>query len=149
MATKSLGPAASGTTDITTKADVASAITSAAGTGLTGSGGTLAVGANYRSISIPFFLSSTLTTGTKLPEWIAPVACTVVSMSGRCNSGSSATYRPVVNGSVAGTTSASTGTSVVTTSQSVSLSAGDRLGVNVVAAGTGSDLSITFWANIT
>lgn len=155
MAIKQLGAATSGSTDAATKGYVDSAITSglnaADGTGLTDNGsGVLAVGANYRSIAIPFHITGALSTGVKLPEFIAPVACTVVDMKGRCNSGASATYRPSKNGGTTdGTTSASTGTTVVSTSQSVSLAAGDRLGINIVAAGTGSDLSVTMWANIT
>lgn len=99
-------------------------------------------------LAIPFFIAGTLTTGTKLPEFIADRPMTVYTMRGRCNSGASATYRPAVNGTAGGTTSASTGTSVVTTAQSVTLAAGDRLALNIVAAGTGSDLSVTFWARV-
>lgn len=170
MAIKQLGAAPSGSTDADTKGARDTAITAAlnaadgsglvdngsgvlsvgAGTGITVNADDVAVTANYRSIAIPFFMSSTLTTGVKLPKWIAPVACTVVDMKGVCASGASATYRPSKNGGTTdGTTSASTGTSVVSTSQSLSLAAGDTLTVNVVAAGTGSDLSVTFWANIT
>lgn len=101
------------------------------------------------NLAVPFYISGTLTTGVKLPEFIAPVAMTVTSMKGRCATGSSATYRPSKNGGTSdGTTSASTGQTVITTAQSVSLAAGDRLGLNVVAAGTGSDLSVTMWISV-
>jgi hypothetical protein len=101
------------------------------------------------NLAVPFYISSTLTTGVKLPEFIAPVAMTLKSMSGRCATGSSATYRPSKNGGSAdGTTSASTGQTVITTSQSVAFAAGDRLGLNIVAAGTGADLSVTFWVSV-
>lgn len=125
MAIKSLGSAASGSTDIVRKADLA------------------------YSVAIPFFLTGTVTTGVKLPEFIAPVAMTVVAMYARANSGSGSAIQPAKNGTGTGTTLSSIGTSAVNNSQSISLSAGDRLGVNVTTAGTGSDISVTFWANVT
>lgn len=99
--------------------------------------------------AIPFHVSGSVTTGSKAPQFIAPFAMTITMMRGVCASGASATYRPTKNGSVTGNTSASTGTTVITTAQSVALAAGDRLGVNVVSAGTGVDLSITFGAVVT
>ena len=101
-------------------------------------------------VPIPFYIAGALSTGVKLPEFIAPVAMTVVSMKGRCNSGSGAVYRPSKNGGTSdGTASAATGTTVITTTQSVSLAAGDRLALNITTASTGSDLSVTFWAKVT
>lgn len=146
---KSLGPAASANEDLMDKSDVTAAINAADGTGLTDNGsGVLSVGADYRSFPVVVYLTGTVTTGTKTPEFIAPVACTVVSMLGRCNSGSGAVYRPSKNaGTADGTASASTGTSVVTTSQSLSLAAGDRLALRVTTAG-GTDLSVTFWVRV-
>lgn len=166
MSTKHLGAPASANDDLMDKADVTTAINSAAGDGLTSSAGVHAVGAgtgltvvtdsvsvsaNYRSIAIPFYIAGSLTTGVKTPEFIFPVACTLVDMKGRIASGSNATYRPSKNGgSSDGTTSASTSQSTISTSQNVSFVAGDRLSLNVVSAGTdGADLSVTFWANIT
>lgn len=133
MAIKQLGVAESNDADIATKGYVDDAVAGAGGGG---------------GIAIPFYIAGSLTTGTKTPEFIFPVACTLIDMKGRCNSGSSTTYRPAKNGSTTGTTSASTSTTVVSTTQSVSFSAGDRLALNVVAAGTGADLSVTFWATI-
>lgn len=103
-------------------------------------------------VPISIYVSGTLTTGVKKPVFIAPVTMTVVQMQGICDSGTSTgcTYRPSKNkGTSDGTTSAETLTSTVTTSQSLSLAAGDRLGLNVVSAGTNAaDLSVTFWARI-
>lgn len=108
------------------------------------------VGAIGYGVAIPFHVTGALTTGVKKPEFIAPVAMTVVDMKARCGSGASATYRPSKNGGTTdGTTAAVTGTTVVSTTQSLTLAAGDRLGINVVAAGTGADLSVTFWATVT
>lgn len=100
-------------------------------------------------IPIPFHITGSQTTGVKLPEFIAPVAMTVTKAYARCNSGSGTAMRPSKNGgSSDGTILSSIGTSSVTNSQSVSLAAGDRLTVNVTTAGTGSDLSVTFWAKV-
>lgn len=164
MARKQLGAAPSGTTDADTKGArdtaISTALAAADGDGLTESGGVLAVGAgvgltasadavdvdaNVRTFPIPFHLPGAQSTGTKTPEFIAPWAGTIVQMRGRASAGSvGATYRPVLNGSVTGTTSAATLTSVVSTSQSVAVAVGDRIGLNVVAAGTGvTDLSVT------
>jgi hypothetical protein len=148
---KNLGPAASASDDLTDKSDVDSEITAAAGTGLTSpSSGTLAVADAYRSFPVPFFVSGTVTAGLKSPEFIAPVACTVVSMYGRCGSSSSGTtYRPAKNGgSTDGTLSASTTTTTVPTAQSLALAAGDRLALRVGTAGTSNDLSVTFWVRV-
>lgn len=125
MAIKSLGSAASGSTDIVRKADLTN------------------------SVAIPFFLTGTATTGAKLPEFIAPVAMSVVACYARANSGSGTALRPTKNGTDAGTILSSIGTTVVNNSQSVSLAAGDRFGVDVTTAGTGSDISATFWATVT
>lgn len=99
-------------------------------------------------VPIPFYISGSLSVGIKKPEFIAPVALTVTNMQGRCDSGASATYRPTKNGVDDGTTSAATGTTVVSTAQNVTLAAGDRLGLDIVDAGTGVDLSVTFWAQV-
>jgi hypothetical protein len=130
MAIKQLGVAPSATTDAATKDYVDTEVNA------------------HAVMAIPFHVSGSLTTGVKTAEFIAPFAMTVTSMRGRCAAGSGATYRPSKNGGTAdGTTSAATGTTVVTTAQSVSLAAGDRLTVNVVNAGTSaSDLSVTFGA---
>lgn len=102
-----------------------------------------------RKVAIPFFIASTLTTGVKLPEFIAPVAMTVTNAYARLNSGSGAAIRPSKNGGTTdGTILSSIGTTVVNNSQSVTLAAGDRLALNITTA-SGSDLSVTFWANIT
>lgn len=99
---------------------------------------------------VSFHIPGTLTTGVRTPEFLAPVACTVVSMKGRVSAGSAVTYRPVQNAATNGTTSASTSTSVVTTSQSLSLAADDRLRLEIVSAGSGgTDLSVTFWLKVT
>lgn len=152
---KNLSAAASANDDITDKADVASAISTALaaadGTGLTESGGVLSIGANYRSIAIPFYIAGSVTTGVKLAEFIFPVAATVVDMRCRLNAGSgTTTVRPSKN---AGTTDGSTQnvtTTSASTAQSLSFAAGDRLTLNVTAVGTTpSDLSVTMWANIT
>jgi hypothetical protein len=148
MAKKGYGAAASANEHLMKRSDVDAEITAAASTGLTSpSSGTLAVSDDYRSFPVTFFLSGTVTTGTKAPEFIAPVACTVVSMLGRCGTSSSgAIYRPSKNGGTTdGTASASTTTSVITTAQSVALAAGDRLQLRVSTAGTSADLSVTFW----
>lgn len=100
-------------------------------------------------VAIPIYVGGTLTTGVKKAEFIAPVAMTVTKMMGRCDSGANAQYRPSKNGgSTDGTQSAVTGTSVVTTTQNVALAVGDRLTINVTAAGTGVDLSVTLWARV-
>ena len=100
-------------------------------------------------LPIPFHIPGSLSTGVKTPEFIAPVDMVVEEMRGRCSAGSSVTYRPVKNGSTNGTTSASTGTSVVTTSQSLSLAAGDRVQLEIVNAGSGgTDLSVTMWVRV-
>lgn len=154
MAIKQLGASPSGSSDADTKGArdtaISAALAAADGTGLTESGGVLSVGVQYRSIPIPFHLTSTQTTGVKLPEFIAPVAMTVVACYARANSGSGSAVRPSKNGGTGdGTILSSIGTSAVNNAQSVSLAAGDRLGINVTTAGTGSDISVTFWANIT
>lgn len=102
-------------------------------------------------VPVPLFINGGLTTGVVKPEFIAPVPMRVEIMLGRCGSGSGVNYRPSKNGGTStGTTSADTGTSVVTTSQNVTLAAGDRLTVNVTDAGSSAaDLSVTFWAEIT
>lgn len=103
-------------------------------------------------VPVTIYVSGTLSTGVKKPVFIAPEAMTIVKMVGICDSGTGTgcTYRPSKNkGSSDGTTSAATLTSPVTTSQSLSLAAGDRLGLNVVSAGTNAaDLSVTFWARV-
>lgn len=111
----------------------------------------LNAGAAGYHFPVPFHTPGAASTGTKTPEFIAPVACEVVLMYGRASAGSvGATYRPVKNGSTTGTTSAATLTTSVSTAQSgVTLAAGDRLGLNVVAAGTSvTDLSVTFWVKV-
>ena len=148
MAIKIVGAAASNNDDAMDKSDVASAINAAGGTGLTGTAGVLDIDANYRSIAIPFYIAGTLTTGVKAPEFIFPVACTLVDMRFRLSSGT-ATIRPSKNG---GTTDGSTGsvtTSSGNQSQSLAFAAGDRLAVNITVVGSASDLYVTFWANIT
>jgi hypothetical protein len=164
MAVKQLGGAESNSNDAATKGYVDAQLQAADGSGLTNSGNVLSVGAgtgisvaadsvsvdaDYRSIAIPFFLTGSATTGFKLPEFIAPVAMSVVACYARANSGSGTALRPSKNGSAAGTILPSIGTTVVNNSQSVTLAAGDRLGVDVTTAGTGSDISVTFWANVT
>lgn len=97
--------------------------------------------------AIPFFVSGTLTTGVKTPEFIAPFAMTITAMYARCNSGSGAAVRPSKNGGTTdGTILSSIGTTVLNNSQSIALAAGDRLTVNVTTAGTGADMSVTFKA---
>lgn len=166
MAIKQLGAAESGASDAATKGYVDTQFAAADGSGLTNSGNVLSVGAgtgitvnaddvaitaNYRSIAIPFFIGGAVTTGVKLAEFIFPVAATLVDMRARLNAGTgTTTIRPSKN---AGSSDGST-YNVTTTSgnqsQSVSFAAGDRLTVNVTAVGTTpSDLSVTFWANIT
>ena len=100
-------------------------------------------------LAVPFFISGSLTTGVKLPEFLAPIAnLTVVSMFARLNSGSGAAVRPSKNGGTAdGTILSSIGTTTLNNSQSITLAAGDRLGVNVTTA-AGSDLSVTFWVSV-
>lgn len=121
--------------------------TGAAGTGLTGGGGSaLSVDTPYRTLAIPFHIQGTLTTGVKTPEFICPVAGTISPMRGRCSAGSGVTYRLVKNGSSNMDTSSSTGTSVVSTtlSTNTTVAAGDRVQIEVVNAGTGgTDLSVT------
>jgi hypothetical protein len=145
MSQKNLGPAASGSDDLMKKSDVTAAINAADGTGLTDNGsGVINVDQDCRTVPIAFHVSGTVTTGVKKPKFICPVAGTIDSMRGVCDSGASATYRVKKNGSTNGTTSASTGTSVVTTSSlGISVSAGDYIQIEVVAAGTGVDLSVT------
>lgn len=103
------------------------------------------------NIPIPFYIDGTISTGIKNPEFIAPVAMTIISMLGRCGTSSVGTvYRPSKNGGSAdGTASSATTTSVVTTAQSLSLAAGDRLALNITTAGTSTNLSVTFWARVT
>jgi hypothetical protein len=127
MAMKSLGPAASGFTDLVRKADLTN------------------------SVAIPFFLSSTVTTGVKLPKFVAPVAMTVVDMYAILNAGSgTTTIRPSKNGGSSDGSTLNVTTSSGHTTQSLSLAAGDTLTVNVTAVGTTpSDMSVTFWANVT
>ena len=102
-----------------------------------------------RRFTVPFFISGSVTTGVKTPEFIAPVAMTIIDMYGRLNAGTgTTTIRPSKNG---GTTDGST-LNVTTasghTAQTLSLAAGDRLTVNVTAVGTSpSDLSVTFLAS--
>lgn len=155
MAIKQLGAATSGSSDAATKSYVDSAITSginaADGTGLADNGsGVLSISANYRSIAIPFFIAGATTTGVKLPEFIFPVAATLVDMRHRLNAGTgTTTIRPSKNGGSSDGTTSNVTTTAGNQSQSVSFSAGDRLTLNVTAVGTTpSDLSVTFWANI-
>jgi hypothetical protein len=144
---KNLGSAASATNDLMTKSDVTSALNAADGTGLSDNGsGVLSIAAAFRTFPIAFHLQGSLTTGVKTPEFISPVAGTVTPMRGRCSAGSGVTYRLVVNGSTNMDTSSSTGTTVVSTTLSTSntISAGDRVQLEVVNAGTGgTDLSVT------
>lgn len=144
---KNLGAAASGTTDLMRKADVTAALNAADGTGLTDDGsGVLSVAAAFRTVPIAFHIGGTLTTGVKTPEFISPVAGTITPMRGRCSAGSGVTYRLVKNGSSNMDTSSSTGTTVVSTTLSTNntVSAGDRVQIEVVSAGTGgTDLSVT------
>lgn len=101
-------------------------------------------------VPIPLFINGDLDTGVVKPEFIAPVDMRVEKMLARAKTGSGVQYRPSKNGGTAdGTESALTGQTVVTTTQSLDLAAGDRLTVNVTNAGTGEDLSVTFWAEIT
>lgn len=101
-------------------------------------------------LPIPFSVSGSLTTGVKKPVFIAPVAMTIVKMYAICDSGSGAACRPSKNkGTSDGTILSSIGNaSAASNSQSLSLAAGDRLGVNVTTAGTGVDMSVTFWAEV-
>ena len=100
-------------------------------------------------VPIPFHITGSASTGVKKPVFIAPVSLTVVSMHAVADSGSGTAVRPSKNGGTSdGSILSSIGTSVVTNSQSLSLAAGDRLGVNVTTAGSGSDLSVTFWARV-
>lgn len=95
---------------------------------------------------IAFHISGTLTTGVKQPKFVAPVACTLVNARAIAGGGSGVTYRLYKNGTTTGNTSASVGSSVVTTSLSTvtSLAVGDYLQVEIVSAGTsGADLSVT------
>jgi hypothetical protein len=156
--------AVDGTDDVATKTYVDSSLTTAvqaldgpgltesggilsvvAGTGLTASADSIDMDTDVRTFPIAFHLPGAQTTGTKTPEFLCPWAGTITMMRGRASAGSSgATYRPVLNGSVAGTTAAATLTTVVATSQSVSVAVGDRVALNVVSAGTGAtDLSVT------
>jgi len=162
MAVKSLGAAASGNDDIMKKSDVTAALNAADGSGLVDNGsGVLSVGAGtgitvnaddvavtaaFRTIPIAFHIQGTLTTGVKTPEFICPVAGTVTPMRGRVSAGTSVTYRLVKNGSSNMDTSGATTTSVVSTTLSTNntVSAGDRVQLEVVSAGTGgTDLSVT------
>lgn len=145
---KILGAAASGNDDITDKADtnalISTALAAADGVGLTEAAGVIDIDQVCRTVPVSFHIAGTLTTGVKIPKFICPVAGTIDSMRGICGSGANATYRVKVNGSTNGTTSAVTTTSVVTTSSlAVSVSAGDYVQIEVVAAGTGVDLSVT------
>lgn len=102
----------------------------------------------HHNIAIPFHVSGTVTTGVKVPKFIAPAAMTIVDMYGILASGSgTTTIRPSKN---AGTTDGSTlnvTTSAAHTAQSLALAAGDTLTVNVTAVGTTpTDCSVTFWA---
>jgi hypothetical protein len=131
MAIKQMGVAPSGTTDAATKAYVDSAVTDI--------------------MPIAFHLPGSVTTGVKTPAFICPWSGTLSIMRGRTSAGSvGATYRPVKNGSASGfTTSAATLTTVVSTSQSVAVAAGDYIQLEVVAAGTGTtDLSVTMGVTV-
>lgn len=146
MAIKSLGPSASGSSDIMTKADVTSAVNAAAGTGLSASSGVLSVDTPFRTMPIAYHIQGSLTTGVKTPEFICPVAGTISPMRGRCSAGSGATYRLVKNGASNMNTSSATGTTVVSTTLSTNntVAAGDRVQLEIVSAGTGAtDLSVT------
>lgn len=166
MAIKQLGAAESGASDAATKGYVDAQLQAADGDGLTNTGNVLAVGAgtgitvnandvaisaNYRSIAIPFHVSGIIVTGIKTPEFIFPVACTLVDMRTRLNAGTgTTTVRPSKNGGATDGTAGNVTTSTASTSQSLAFAAGDRLQLNVTAVGTApTDLSVTFWANIT
>ncbi len=99
---------------------------------------------------ISYHFPGAVSTGLKTPEYLAPVAMEITLMYGRVSAGSGVTYRPVKNGATNGTTSGATGTTSVSTGQSLSLAAGDRLQLEVVNAGSGaSNLSVTTWAKVT
>lgn len=165
MAIKQLGAAESGASDAATKGYVDAQLQAADGSGLTNSGNVLSVGqgtgitvnandvaitANYRSIPIPFHIPGTVTTGIKTPEFIFPVACTVVDMRTRLSAGTgTTTVRPSKNGGSSDGSTNNVTTTSGNTSQSLAFSAGDRLQLNVTAVGTTpTDLSVTFWANV-
>jgi hypothetical protein len=72
-------------------------------------------------------------------------------MYGKLATGSgTTTIRPSKNGGSSDGSTLNVTTTAGHTTQSLSLAAGDTLGVNVSAVGTSpTELSVTFWANIT
>ena len=107
------------------------------------------IGGGYY-IPIPFAVAGAITTGVKKPVFIAPVAMTIVDMRTVLDAGSGVAVRPSKNkGTSDGTQKTGITTSTSSTAQTLSLSAGDTLGINVTNAGTSaSDLSVTFWARV-
>lgn len=99
------------------------------------------------NFTVPFHIANTVTTGLKVPKWIATAPCTLRGARAVLNAGSGATYRIYVNG--VAPTGMTTSSAVGTTSSlhdfnDVTLAAGDVVQLNVIAAGTGaSDLSVT------
>lgn len=98
------------------------------------------------AVPIAFHISGILTTGVKIAKYIATTTMTVRAAIAICDSGTGATFRVLVNGAAPSgmTTSASVGTSVVTHNfTDFSVNVNDRIQIEVMAAGSGSDLSIT------
>lgn len=100
-------------------------------------------------VSLPCVTSSLTAAGTKgtnVNEIIAPADGIIVSMQARLSAVSgSPTFRPAINGTGTGTTSAAQTTSVVTTGQNLSFNKGDRIGVNQVGTATSaSNLLVTY-----
>lgn len=99
------------------------------------------------NFAIPFHIANTVTTGLKVPKWIATAACTLRGARAVVNAGSGVTYRVYVNGAAPTgmTTSGAVGTSSsLHDFNDVTVAVGDVVQVNVIGAGTSaSDLSIT------
>lgn len=89
------------------------------------------------------FYLPVITTGVKAARFVSVGGFTITTMKGIVGSGSGVTYRITVNGTAQSTSSA-TGTTVVSTTYSKVLTAGDIVQLEVVNAGTAaSDLTVT------
>lgn len=93
---------------------------------------------------IPFHFANTLTTGVKAPSFIAPRNATLLLAQARCASGSGAQFQVYVNGaSVTSTSPVVGGTVVMHDFTDVPINAGDYVQIDIIAAGTGADMSVT------